>query len=132
MTYAGGSGSNPGVPKLWRLVTLKPLKLQQCTYIFRNLQSLSIWTREVKSLPSFLIHDILSGMYLGLLYKIENVCKHSKLTVYLYLYKVSFSSGRLYLLPLLLFATFQSCLDLGHIAAMQIQIRPGHRSLTLN
>ena len=47
-------------------------------YIFQNLQSLSIWTREVKSIAAFSVHDILSGMYLGLLHKIENVYKHSK------------------------------------------------------
>ena len=34
LTQAGGPGSNPGVPQLWRLVTLKPLKLQQCTLHF--------------------------------------------------------------------------------------------------
>ena len=34
MTHAGGPSSNPGVPQLWRLVTLKPLKLQQCTLHF--------------------------------------------------------------------------------------------------
>ena len=50
-------------------------------YIFGNLQSLPFWTREVKSVAAFLVHDILSGMYLGLLHKIENVCKHSKVTV---------------------------------------------------
>ena len=31
VTHAGCMGSNPGVAKLWRLVTLKSLKLQQCT-----------------------------------------------------------------------------------------------------
>ena len=34
LTHAGGVGSNPGVPELWRLVPLKPLKLQQCTLHF--------------------------------------------------------------------------------------------------
>ena len=34
LTHAGGPGSNPGVPQLWRLVTLKPLKLQECTLHF--------------------------------------------------------------------------------------------------
>ena len=34
LTYAGCLGSNPGQAKLWRLVTLKPLKLQQCTLHF--------------------------------------------------------------------------------------------------
>ena len=34
LTHAGGPGSNPRVPQLWRLVTLKPLKLQQCTLHF--------------------------------------------------------------------------------------------------
>ena len=34
VTHAGGVGSNPGVAKLWRLVTLKSLKLQQCTLHF--------------------------------------------------------------------------------------------------
>ena len=43
---------------------------------------MSIWTREVKSVAAFSVHDILSGMYLGLLHKIENVYKHSKVTVY--------------------------------------------------
>ena len=36
LTHAGGVGSNSGVPELWRLVTLKPLKLQQCTLHFRK------------------------------------------------------------------------------------------------
>ena len=61
--------------------TLKPLKLQQCTLHFRNLQSLFIWTREVKSIAAFSVHNFLSGIYLGLLHKIENVCKHAKETV---------------------------------------------------
>ena len=34
LTHAGGMGSNPAVAKLWRLVTLKSLKLQQCTLHF--------------------------------------------------------------------------------------------------
>ena len=34
LTHAGGPGSNPGVPQLWRPITLKPLKLQQCTLHF--------------------------------------------------------------------------------------------------
>ena len=51
-------------------------------YIFGNLQSLYIWTREVKSIAVFSNHDILAGMYLGLLHKIKNVCKHAKETVY--------------------------------------------------
>ena len=34
MTHSGGVGQNPGVAKLWRLVTLKSLKLQQCTLHF--------------------------------------------------------------------------------------------------
>ena len=29
LTHAGVVGSNPGVPEVWRLVTLKALKLQQ-------------------------------------------------------------------------------------------------------
>ena len=33
------------------------------------------------SIAAFSVHDILSGMYLGLLHKIENVCKHAKETV---------------------------------------------------
>ena len=31
VTLAGGVGSNPKVPEVWRLVTLKTLKLHQCT-----------------------------------------------------------------------------------------------------
>ena len=34
VTHAGGPGSSPSVAKLWRLVTLKSLKLQQCTLHF--------------------------------------------------------------------------------------------------
>ena len=34
LTHTGSPGSNPGQAKLWRLVTLKPLKLQQCTLHF--------------------------------------------------------------------------------------------------
>ena len=33
-THAGDPGSNPGRAKIWRLVTLKPLKLHQCTLHF--------------------------------------------------------------------------------------------------
>ena len=33
-TYAGGPDWSPGQSELWRLVTLKPLKLQQCTLHF--------------------------------------------------------------------------------------------------
>ena len=36
LTHAGGPGSNPGQAKVWRLVTLKPLKLQQCTLHFQK------------------------------------------------------------------------------------------------
>ena len=45
---------------------------------------MSIWTREVKGIDAFPVHDIVSGMYLGLLHKIKNVCKHAKETVYLW------------------------------------------------
>ena len=34
LTHAGGPGSNPGQAELWRLVILKPLKLQQCILHF--------------------------------------------------------------------------------------------------
>ena len=34
VTQASGPGSNPIEAELWRLVTLKPLKLQQCTLHF--------------------------------------------------------------------------------------------------
>ena len=34
LTYTGGPGSNAGQADFWRLVTLKPLKLQQCTLHF--------------------------------------------------------------------------------------------------
>ena len=34
VTHTGGVGANPRVAKLWRLVTLKSLKLQQCTLYF--------------------------------------------------------------------------------------------------
>ena len=37
LTHAGGPGSNSGQIKLWRLVTLKPLKLQQSILHFRKL-----------------------------------------------------------------------------------------------
>ena len=43
---------------------------------------MSNWTREVKSVAAFSIHDILSFRYLGLLHKIGNECKHSISTVY--------------------------------------------------
>ena len=79
-------GSNPVVPEFCRLVTLKPGYIN-VLYIFGNLQSLSIWTREVKSMAAFSVHDILSGMYLGLLHKIKNIYKHSKETVRLALNK---------------------------------------------
>ena len=59
-----------------------PIRDTRVLYIFGNLQSLSIWTREVKSVGTFSVHDILSGMYRGLLHKIENVYKHSKEIVY--------------------------------------------------
>ena len=36
LTHAGGAGSNPGQAELWRFVTFKPLKLQQCTLHFRK------------------------------------------------------------------------------------------------
>ena len=36
LTHAGGPGSNPGQANLWRLVTLKPLKVQQYTSHFRK------------------------------------------------------------------------------------------------
>ena len=58
---------------------------------------MSIWTREVKSIAAFSVHDILSGMYLGLLHKIENVCKHAKETVFLFQnedYKYPLEKGR--------------------------------------
>ena len=45
---------------------------------------MSIWTREVKSIAAFSVHDILSGMYLGLLHKTRNVCNQMSFTVCVY------------------------------------------------
>ena len=36
LAHVGVPGSNPGEPELKRLVTLKPLKLQQCTLHFQK------------------------------------------------------------------------------------------------
>ena len=85
MIHLGGPGSNPGVSQILRLVTLKPLKLHQCTLYFQKPPVFVFLTREVKSIAAFSVHDILSGMYIGLLNKIKNVCKHSKDTVYIFL-----------------------------------------------
>ena len=53
---------------------------------------MSIWTREVESIAAFSAHDILPGMYLGLLHKIEKVCKCAKETEFMhedqYIFKV--------------------------------------------
>ena len=46
VTHAGGVGSNPGVAKLWRLVTFKSLKLQQCTLHFLETSSLYLFGQE--------------------------------------------------------------------------------------
>ena len=44
---------------------------------------MSICTREVKSVVEFSVHGIIFLVYLGLLHKIQNVYKHSKVTVYI-------------------------------------------------
>ena len=74
LTHAGGPGSNPGVPQLWRLVTLKPLKLQQCTlhfwkpliffYLDKRGQGLSYVLNTQKAfvkIPGFTIVSLLAG-----------------------------------------------------------------------
>ena len=68
LTHTGGVGLNPRVAKLWRFVTLKSLKLQQCTLHFGNLQSLSFGTREIRSVVIFSDYDMLSPIPLGLLH----------------------------------------------------------------
>ena len=74
MTHVGGPGSNPGLPQLWRLVTLKPLKLQQCTlhfwkppiffYLDKRGQGLSYVLNTQKAfvkIPGFTIVSLLAG-----------------------------------------------------------------------
>ena len=70
LTHAGGLGSNPGQAELWRLVTLKPLKLKLCTLHFWKPLNFSIWTREIKSVAVCSVYDMLSGIPIGLLHKI--------------------------------------------------------------
>ena len=83
LTHMGGPSSKPRFPQLWRHVTLKSLNLHQCVLHFQKppvFSYLAIW---IKNVAAFSVHDILSWMYLGLLHKIENTCKHvSKVTVY--------------------------------------------------
>ena len=74
LTQTGGPGSNPGVPQLWRLVTLKPLKLQQCTlhlwkpliffYLDKRGQGHSYVLNTQKAfvkIPGFTIVSLLAG-----------------------------------------------------------------------
>ena len=46
LTHSGGLGSNPGQAEVWRFVTLKPLKLQQCTLNFRKAPVFSYLVKE--------------------------------------------------------------------------------------
>ena len=46
LTHAGGPGSNAGQAELWTFVTLKPLKLQQCTLHFRKAPVFSYLVKE--------------------------------------------------------------------------------------
>ena len=63
--HTGVKSSNPGVAKLWRLVTFKQLKLEQCT--FRNLHF--FLTRKVKSVAKAIYnrlahtHRLLVNLY---------------------------------------------------------------------
>ena len=70
MTHAGGMGSNPGVPELWRLVTLKPLKLQQCTLHFWKPQIFFYLNKRGKEHSCMFICDMLSEIPIGLLHEI--------------------------------------------------------------
>ena len=81
LTHAGGVGSNPRVPELWRLVTLKPLKLQQCTLHFWKPLIFFYLDKRGQECSCMLIYDMLSGIPIGLLHKMANECKHSHVIV---------------------------------------------------
>ena len=53
--------------KLW-----SPWSYSNLLYIFGNLKSFSIWTREVKRVAVCSVYDMLSGIPIGLLQKIAN------------------------------------------------------------
>ena len=82
LTHAGGVGSNPGVPELWRLVTLKPLKLQQCTLHFWKPLIFLYLEKRGQECSCMLVYDLLLGIPIGLLHKMANECKHSHAIVY--------------------------------------------------
>ena len=82
VTHAGGLGSNPGQAELWRLVTLKPLKLQQCTLHFWKPLIFFYLDKRGQEPSCMFIYDMLSGIPIGLLHKIANKCKHSQAILY--------------------------------------------------
>ena len=72
VTHEVGPGSNPGVPQLWRLVTLKPSKLQQCTLHFWTPLIFFNYDKRGQERSYMFIYDMLSGISIGLLHKIAN------------------------------------------------------------
>ena len=88
MTHGGDLGSNPGLPQLWRLVTLKPLKLQQCTlhfwkpliffYLGKRGQGQSYVLNTQKAfvkIPGFTIVSLLAG-YISMWLSVTNTLKN--------------------------------------------------------
>ena len=70
LTHAGGPGSNPGQAELWRLVTLKPLKLQQCTLHFWKPLIFFYLNKRVQEHSCMYIYDMQLEITIGLLHKI--------------------------------------------------------------
>ena len=81
LTHAGGLGSKPVVPELWRLVILKPLKLQQCTLHFWKPLIFFYLDKRGQEHSCMFIYDMLSGIPIGLLNKIAIVCNQAQVTV---------------------------------------------------
>ena len=71
---------NPEFPTL-ETCNFEALEVTAMYFTFSETSSLCLFGQE-RSRAAFLVHDILSGIYLGLLHKVKNVYKHSKETVY--------------------------------------------------
>ena len=74
LTHAGGPGSNPSQAELSRFVTLKSLKLQQCTLHFWKPLVFFYLDNRGKECSCMFMNDMLAGIPIGFLHKIAIVC----------------------------------------------------------
>ena len=94
--------------KVWQLRDLNPRLPRESQmvpgysnvlYIFGNLQSLSFWTREIRSVVAFSDYDMLSRIPLGLLHNEGLVQSQTNRTVFIFHSVLKNFSSHVFLIP---------------------------------